>query len=307
MVAGSNPAGGSNPSSILRKYHYTYIDLPRLTIWTAQRILDAIKSGVRRVEVTLDLGLSRSTITIEGNSVKIGSCDVKCEDLESLKQGTVYELDPHSCKLVPLEVFRNGKFYKLKAVCEDCAPTLEISGIQMHRTVGITPWKDSELKVRALGRIRGRKVLDICTGLGYTAIWELRLGAQRIVSIEVDDTVLEIARHNPWSKELESPYIEIVLGDACEVLTVMPDSEFDLILHDPPRINIAGELYSLEFYKELYRVLRPGGKLFHYTGEPGKHTNVSYVKGIKSRLEKVGFIGIQWISRARGFIAHKPK
>ena len=48
---------------------------------------------------------------------------------------------------------------------------------------------------------------------------------------------------------------------------------FGAVLHDPPRFGLAGELYSQAFYDELARVLRPGGRLFHYTGTPNRLTS----------------------------------
>ena len=101
--------------------------------------------------------------------------------------------------------------------------------------------------------------------------------------------------------------MEVVLEDAAKLLKELEDSSFDAVLHDPPRISVAGELYGLEFYRELYRVLRPGGRLFHYVGEPGKHSNVSYVKGVKRRLEMAGFVGVTWVDPAKGFKALKPR
>ena len=45
------------------------------------------------------------------------------------------------------------------------------------------------------------------------------------------------------------------------------------LLHDQPRFGIAGELYSQVFYDQLARVLRSGGRLFHYTGSPNTLTS----------------------------------
>ena len=65
---------------------------------------------------------------------------------------------------------------------------------------------------------------------------------------------------------------------------------FDVILHDPPRFGIAGELYSRQFYAQLARVLRPGGTLFHYTGSPNKLTSGRDVQGeVLRRLQQCGF------------------
>jgi predicted methyltransferase len=66
---------------------------------------------------------------------------------------------------------KTKKFYKL--IPTSTWPTLEISGIHMHRIKKVDPKTDTELKLKALGRIYG-VVLDICTGLGYTAILAAR-------------------------------------------------------------------------------------------------------------------------------------
>jgi predicted methyltransferase len=62
------------------------------------------------------------------------------------------------------------------------------------------------------------------------------------------------------------------------------------VLHDPPRFGIAGELYSQVFYDHLARVLRPRGRLFHYTGTPNKLTSGRDVPNeVASRLRSAGF------------------
>jgi len=77
-------------------------------------------------------------------------------------------------------------------------------------------------------------------------------------------------------------------------------------LHDPPRFSLAGELYSLAFYQKLFRVLRHGGKLFHYTGKPGAHSGKNMAKGFKQRLVEAGFVGVRWDEGLQGFLCRKP-
>ena len=61
------------------------------------------------------------------------------------------------------------------------------------------------------------------------------------------------------------------------------------MLHDPPRFGIAGELYSQVFYDHFARVLRRGGRLFHYTGAPNRLTSGRDVpREVARRLEKLG-------------------
>ena len=71
---------------------------------------------------------------------------------------------------------------------------------------------------------------------------------------------------------------------------MLAPGSFDAVLHDPPRLGIAGELYSLLFYDQLARVLKRKGKLFHYTGAPNKLTSGRDVPGeVARRLRRAGF------------------
>ncbi|HEX8981258.1 MAG TPA: methyltransferase domain-containing protein [Ktedonobacterales bacterium] len=168
------------------------------------------------------------------------------------------------------------------------APTTLVSGFSMHRIKGTEPWADTAAKIRAIAPVTGR-VLDTTTGLGYTAILAAR-STREVVTIELDPTGLEIARANPWSHELfDKPNIERLVGDAFEVVAEQRESSFDRILHDPPYLKLAGELYSEEMYRRLYRVLRPGGKLFHYIGDPRSSSGAKTTAGVMRRMEAAGF------------------
>jgi len=104
-------------------------------------------------------------------------------------------------------------------------------------------------------------VLDTATGLGYTAIEAART-AEHVITIELDPAALEMARANPWSQALfTAPNIKQRIGDAFDVVETLKDETFHRIIHDPPAFSLAGHLYSTDFYRELYRVLRPGRRL----------------------------------------------
>ena len=101
--------------------------------------------------------------------------------------------------------------------------------------------------------------------------------------------MISVRSLNPWSPP---PHERLLLTevDVAAEITSLPAESFDAILHDPPRFGIAGELYSQSFYDELARVLRRGGKLFHYTGTPNKLTSGRDVPAeVTRRLEKAGF------------------
>ncbi|OIO65251.1 hypothetical protein AUJ68_03730 [Candidatus Woesearchaeota archaeon CG1_02_57_44] len=179
-----------------------------------------------------------------------------------------------------------NRYYKLLPT--PTWPTIEISGIRMHRVESMDPKSDTERKIAQVAPVQG-KALDICTGLGYTAILLAR-EADSVTTIERDANVLALARENLPSKELfSSPKIKQLMGDAQEVVKSLPDAHFDIIIHDPPSLNIAGDLYASSFYQELFRLLKPGGRMFHYTGMPGRSRGVDLIASVAKRLKLIGF------------------
>ncbi len=242
------------------------------------------------VKVSLDLGISKVKAFIEDNVLKVDNVELDLTELsESIDdENGVYALK--NGELLKIAFFKDGNYYKLRAVSHHTAPTLEINGIHMHRIEGITPWRDAMEKVKLLKVRKCHRVLDICTGLGYTAINSMCKGACEIYTIEKDPNVIGIAFYNPWSHKLSDSRIKILLGNAVEVVENFPENYFDRILHDPPRFTkVSSELYTLDFYRELYRILKPGGRLFHYVGEPGRRRCKSMIQGVRKRLKMAGF------------------
>lgn len=173
------------------------------------------------------------------------------------------------------------------------APTFEIDGIKMLPTAKTSPLDDARRKV-ALIEPRGKSVLDTCGGLGYFAACCLEAGAARIRSFEKNESVLWLRTLNPWSPDPDAPAsggrLQLSHGDVSQAIAGIGDASVDALLHDPPRFGIAGELYSQAFYEQLARVLRRGGRLFHYTGSPNKLTSGRDVpREVAKRLDKAGF------------------
>jgi predicted methyltransferase len=217
-------------------------------------------------------------------------------------EGTVYFVSHGG--VYKAAIATDSGFYKLVPTIP---PTIEINGIRMHRTKEVNPLQDTRNKVNAVDPREGEAVLDTCMGLGYTAIEASRRGAY-VITIEKDPNVLELARINPWSRELfTGGKVQVIQGDAFEVVKKFKEGSFDVVIHDPPRFSLAGELYSGEFYRELFRVLRPGGRLFHYVGNPGKkYRKRDLQKGVMERLRKAGFVGVKRVEEALGVVAKKP-
>ena len=206
-----------------------------------------------------------------------------------LKDRTIYFWDGE--EFAPVSRF-SGALIKLVPT-EWGAPTFEIDGIKMLPTAKESPFEDARRKV-ALIEPRGKVVLDTCGGLGYFAVCCLDAGAARIHSFEKNADVLWLRTLNPWSPDPAAPAsggrLQLDQADVAQAITQIVDASVDALLHDPPRFGIAGELYSQAFYDQLARVLRRGGRLFHYTGSPNKLTSGRDVpREVEKRLEKAGF------------------
>ncbi len=210
--------------------------------------------------------------------------------------------------------FFNNHYYKLTK--SNGWPTLQIDGIQMHRTVRFNPETDAEKKVESLCVYPNDLVLDICTGLGYTSIFLSKKNC-RVCTIEKDENVLSIAKQNFYSKLLfENSYqtfppppgkIKIFIANAVELVKTFDNNIFDAILLDPPRYNVAEELYSKSFYEQLYRILKLNHNILHYVGNPhtrhNKYKNI--IPNIIKKLKETGFKNIVPIEDIECFLLTK--
>lgn len=252
----------------------------------AEKIVLSMERGKGTVETSLNLNRSSIHLTIQDNCLILPTGKrIERSALERMAKTKKIYLYRQGA-LSPLEIM-NDNYYKL--VPTDGAPTLEISGIRMHRTKDCEPFLDARQKVGEVVR-RGDVVLDTCGGLGYTAIWCRRLGARRVISVEIDEKVRALRQNNPWSSEMFNDQGIELIDDDIFVYIKLLSCKFDSILHDPPRFSRAGELYGREFYSQLYRIMKPEGRVFHYTGNPySKGKKRDFVGGVVRRLQEAGF------------------
>ena len=254
---------------------------------------EILKHQNETFDISLDLGISKSKITWEGEHLIFpGGQEL---DINTIKKAN--KRGNHDCFLLEnnslyfIYIFENQTAYKLYEPHIDYPPTLWINGSVMHTISVSNPVEDAKNKVKLFGEISG-EVLDTCFGLGYTAIELKNAGADKVYTYEISKAVLEIAKVNPWSGEaFSSNKILIHNTDIIPTIKKFSEEKFSFILHDPPNIKINGDLYSLAFYKELYRVLERGGVLYHFVGggRAPKEYKVDYTKGVIKRLYAVGF------------------
>jgi predicted methyltransferase len=256
---------------------------PLLTLDVHEALIAAARRATGEVECSLDLGRSRTRVRVEADCWLYDGQAFPY--LTSCKERTIYYWNGVEFSVVTRYV---DALIKLVPT-QWGAPTFEIDGIKMLPTLRISPYEDARQKV-ALIAPRGKHILDTCGGLGYFAAWCLEGRAARILSFEKNPSVLWLRQINPWSPDANAPGLELQLGDVSERIASLPDASFDAALHDPPRFGIAGELYSQTFYDHLFRVLKRGARLFHYTGAPNKLTSGRDVpKEVATRLRRAGF------------------
>ena len=277
---------------------------PLISASAAEKILAAIENGASLVEVSLDLNLSREKIDLRPGEAVLRGIDVGVDLLRKILKKTAAVFAVYEDGLEAVEIRDDGY---AKLVPTEGAPTIELSGIRMHRTAGIDPFEDARLKAAAVVR-HGDIVLDTCGGIGYTATWAKRLGAERVMSVEVNPVVIELRRLNPWSREyLEDSSIEKQESDVADLVQSFTDGSLSCILHDPPRFSLAGHLYGAKFIGQMRRVLRPGGRLMFYTGEPySRGRGRDFVAGLSRRLESAG-LRANWKKELQAFIGSLPR
>lgn len=238
---------------------------------------DAVRHGKQSVEISLDLGISKQHAAIESGKLLIGEHQVEIPKIRDDDNGCY--LLQHG-KLAKVQFFSEvtNCFYKL--IPTSYRPILQVSGTGMHKLEFVTRIEREKLKGR---------ILDAGTGLGYTAIAASKT-ADEVTTIELDETVVHITTLNPYSQELfTAKNIKRVEGDVTIEIKRFNGSEFDTIIFDAGTPKSSGEFFSLANYKEAYRVLKKGGKLYHYL--PRHHIQRGRDFGLEAIniMKKAGF------------------
>lgn len=276
-----------------------------LSHFQVEPILAAQSAGQRMITCSLDLGLTMSEVMLQPDRVILPDGQSVSWAVLALIAG-----DEVGCYTIEDNTPRKIQFFSEQSNClyslmpTSAAPTMLISGIPMHRIKDTDPHQDTLTKIRAAAPITGR-VLDTTTGLGYTAIEAART-ASAVITIEIDPAALQVARLNPWSQAVfDNPKIRQIVGDVFDEIEAFEDASFNRVIHDPPMFSLAGDLYSTEFYRQLYRVLTPSGRLFHYIGDLDSSSGQRVTKGVVRRLQDVGFARIVRRPEAFGLLAYK--
>lgn len=280
------------------------MSLPVVSQLQAAPLLEARRRRERAASMSLDLGLTSVEVELRPGGVMLpDGSKLDWRQIERIAKS------PTKCFL-----FEDGEIHDIQVFSEytgwvrslmptTLAPTMLVSGVPMHRIKDTDPYHDTLTKIKAIAPITGR-VLDTATGLGYTAI-EAAKTASQVVTIELDPAGLAIARLNPWSRGLfDNPKVVQIFGDAFEEVVKFEDASFTCIIHDPPTLSMAGELYSAAFYRQLHRILMRGGRLFHYIGDAAGRSGQVKTRGVIRRLGEAGFTRVVRKPEAFGVVAY---
>jgi predicted methyltransferase len=255
---------------------------PLLTLPVHRALLAARDAGSASVTCSLDLDRSRTAVALRADGWFWQDCLFPF--MQRCNDRTIYYWADAGFQ--PVSRF-TASLIKLVPTPWG-PPTFEIDGIKMLPTARVSPYADAERKVGLIAP-RGKVVLDTCGGLGYFAAWCLRALAVQVHSYEINPDVIWLRSLNPWSPE-PGDGLTLITADITERIASIPAKSIDAILHDPPRFGIAGELYSQLFYKQLARVMKDRGRLFHYTGSPNKRSSGRDVANeVAARLRLAGF------------------
>ncbi len=255
-------------------------------ILTRKEAEQILHSAMSSVSVSLDLGCTTSSVTVHTDAFHIADHHIPLSALKKVNDHTCYLLQEN--KLIPIAVYSEETRLYYKLVPTTDWPTITLSSTPMHRHTTTSPYHDTQLKIKEISPVTGR-VLDTCCGLGYTVILASE-HATHVDTFERDPSVLAIAQLNPYSQPVfASSTIKLHEQDVFSALGEFPAATFDRIIHDPPTFARSPELYSLEFHRELYRVLKPKGILYHYCPHPQKTKGKQLYPRLLRQLRDSGF------------------
>ena len=115
--------------------------------------------------------------------------------------------------------------------------------------------KEMESFLRVILTIKHPKeILELGTAIGYSAILMSECCDAKITTIENYEKRIPIAREN-FEKAGKSDQIELLEGDAMEVMKTLPKEKYDFIFMD------AAKAQYINYLPEVMRLLIPGGVL----------------------------------------------
>ncbi|HEX5413437.1 MAG TPA: class I SAM-dependent methyltransferase [Terriglobia bacterium] len=136
---------------------------------------------------------------------------------------------------------------------------------EQYKRSKLSPWRtyiEQHTMLELLGDVREKSVLDLACGEGYYSRIFKRLGARRVVGIDLSAKMIELAR----GSESQSPLgVEYVISDAIDY---QPDEPFDIVTAGY-LLNYADTCEKLlAMCQAVSRSLRAGGRFVTANNNP---------------------------------------
>jgi len=117
-----------------------------------------------------------------------------------------------------------------------------------------------------------KRALIIGGGDGGTAREMLKHESlEEVVMVEIDDKVIEACKlHLPRiASALDNPKLNLIVDDGIKYVKDAADGSFDIVIVDSTDpVGPAEGLFSVAFYKEVYRILSPDGVMITQSESP---------------------------------------
>ncbi len=143
--------------------------------------------------------------------------------------------------------------------------------------------EESTVKYVEPCNIKGNmRILDVCFGLGYNTLAALKFSKKlNIICLEKDENIINMIQNIEVPDDFKEDYkiiqelaknktydkdglkITLIIGDARE--TIKPLNNFDAVFFDPFAPQKVPELWSKEFFKDIYDRMNKGARLSTYS------------------------------------------
>jgi len=254
---------------------------PILSSQELRNIDRAIKVNLKEIETSIDLGITKTILKISKDGFFIGHDLIKQIKIRDDDQSCYIVLDK---ALVKVQFMSEDTGFIYKLIPTSFRPILQTSGTSMHKRAFVD-------RVTA-DKLTG-KVLDAGTGLGYTAI-EAAKTADTVTTIEIDPGIIDIAKLNPYSQDLfNKKNIMLVMGDLAGMFGDFKDGEFDFLILDVGNQKIFADFFSGENYRSAFRILKTGGKMYHYIPRLQVTHGRDFAAEVMKRIKAAGFSSIE--------------
>lgn len=152
------------------------------------------------------------------------------------------------CQARPPEVTRiqaESQFH------DDWAHSVDPADVRVRETFELPTAPEHRFILASVGDLRGKKVLDLGSGLGEAAVYFALQGAH-VTACDVSPAMLDVVRRVALRHG-----VHVELQEAPAERTGLPDAAFDLVYAG----NVLHHVDTPETLREICRLLKPGGVL----------------------------------------------